>query len=61
MKTSSDVFLDYVGRFNPKTGVISLKNSLNATSIVFNIVVKDMEAVKNFVVDPTFTVTAEIL
>jgi hypothetical protein len=61
MKTSSDVFLDYVGKFNPKTGVISLKNSLNATSIVFNIVVKDMEAVKNFVVDPTFTVTAEIL
>ena len=61
MKNSSDVFMDYVGRFNPKTGVISLKSSFNATSITFNFIVKDMEAVKNFVVDPTFTVTTEIL
>ena len=61
MKNSSDVFMDYVGRFNPKTGVISLKSSFNATSIIFNFVVKDMEAVKNFVVDPTFTVSTEIL
>lgn len=61
LKNSSDTFLDYFGKFNPKTGIISLKNSLNATSITFNISVRDMEAVKNFVVVPTFTVSTQIL